>query len=364
MKAVQVSKYVSGPQDLTVTTLPTPTPDATKYLIKIHAAGTNFFDLLQIQGKYQHQPPLPWISGMEFAGVVMATPTTKKGSSGVIASSLDGTISTTRDHQFKVGDRVFGASQGAYASHILAPESNLFPIPEGWSFKDACGLYVTAPTAYGALITRANTQPGEWVLVHAGAGGVGLSAVQIAKALGATVIATAGSERKRQVCLDYGADYVVDYRDKAWPQKIIELCKKHRTGNGQQGVDVVYDPVGMIDPSMKCIAWNGRLLVIGFAGGNIEKVALNRVLLKNISIVGIHWGQYANREKETIPVVWKGIFDLIKSGKMKGITYSDKQYKGLESLPQALIALGARDTWGKVVVELGEHEGEDGRSKL
>lgn len=244
MKAVQISQYVSGPQELTVTTLPTPSAHPTKYLIKIHAAGTNFFDLLQIQGKYQHQPPLPWIAGMEFAGVVIATPTTKEGSTGAVVSSLDGTVSTQRDHQFKVGDRVFGANQGAYASHILAPESNLFPIPEGWSFADASGLYVTTPTAYGALVVRANTQPGEWVLVHAGAGGVGLSAVQIAKALGATVIATAGTERKRQVCLDYGADYVVDYRQKDWPQQIIELCKKHRTGNGKQGVDVVYDPVG------------------------------------------------------------------------------------------------------------------------
>lgn len=380
MKGIQVTKYVSGPQDLFVTTLPTPKPHPTKYLIKIHAAATNFFDLLQIQGKYQHQPPLPWIAGMEFAGVVIATPT--ENTKSAVASSLDGTVSAPTKHVYKVGDRVFGAVHGAYATHILAPEDSLFPVPQGWSFADASGLYVTAPTAYGALVTRANTQPGEWVLVHAGAGGVGLSAVQIAKALGATVIATAGSERKRQVCLDFGADYVVDYRDKSWPQKVIALCAQHRTGNGKQGVDVVYDPVGkfyspnrkwsarliqnegMIDPSIKCIAWNGRLLVIGFAGGNIEKVALNRVLLKNISIVGIHWGMYNTKEKETVPKVWKGIFDLINSGKFRGITYTDKHYKGLESVPSALIALGARDTWGKVVVELGEHEGEDAQSKL
>lgn len=121
---------------------------------------------------------------------------------------------------------------------------------------------------------------------------------------------------------------------------------------------------GMIDASMKCIAWNGRLLVIGFAGGNIEKVALNRVLLKNISIVGLHWGMYSKKEPETEPVVWQGIFDMMKSGKIRGITYTDKQYKGLEKVPQALLDLGARDTWGKVVIELGEHEGEEGRSKL
>ena len=200
MKAIQVTKYVSGPQDLFVTTLPTPAPHPTKYLIKIHACGTNFFDLLQIQGKYQHQPPLPWIAGMEFAGVVVATPTSTEGGSSTVASSMDGIVSTRTQHVYKVGDRVFGAQHGAYASHILAPEESLFPVPRGWSFADACGVYVTTPTAYGALVVRAKTQPGEWVLVHAGAGGVGLSAVQIAKALGATVIATAGSERKRQVC--------------------------------------------------------------------------------------------------------------------------------------------------------------------
>ena len=120
----------------------------------------------------------------------------------------------------------------------------------------------------------------------------------------------------------------------------------------------------MIDPSIKCIAWNGRLLVIGFTGGTIEKVATNRILLKNISVVGLHWGMYATKEKETVSKVWKGIFDLVNSGKFRGITYSDQQYQGLEAVPDALVALGSRATWGKVVVELDENEGEDGRSKL
>jgi NADPH:quinone reductase len=120
----------------------------------------------------------------------------------------------------------------------------------------------------------------------------------------------------------------------------------------------------MIDPSMKCIAWNGRLLVIGFAGGNIEKVALNRVLLKNVSIVGLHWGMYAQKELPTVSGVWNGIFDLVVSGKFKGITFTDQKFEGLESVPRALKALGERQTWGKVVVALGENEGEDRRSRL
>ena len=183
---------------------------------------------------------------MEFAGTVLATPTTKKETKLSLLSSIDGVVGALTGHRFKVGDRVFGAVHGAYGTHILAPEETLFPIPQGWSYKDACGLYVTAPTSYGALVTRANLQRGEWCLVHAGAGGVGLTAVMIAKALGATVIATAGSERKRQVCLDYGADFVIDYKEKTWPQRVIGLCEQHRTGNGRQGVDVVYDPVGML----------------------------------------------------------------------------------------------------------------------
>ncbi|KAL3472423.1 hypothetical protein BJX99DRAFT_235515 [Aspergillus californicus] len=334
MRAIQVKKYVKGPLDLQVATLPTPTPSPTSYLIEIHSAGTNFFDLLQIRGKYQHQPPLPWIGGAEFAGKIAALPT--QGG----------------PFKYSIGDRVFGATQGAYATHVLAAEQTLLPVPSGWSFEDAAGLFVTAPTSYGGLVHRANLKSGEWVLVHAAAGGVGLAAVQIAKARGATVIATAGTERKREVARAFGADYVIDYSNKAWPETVKGLCAKHRSGNGKAGVDIVYDPVGMIDASLKCVAWNARLLVIGFAAGSIEKVALNRVLLKNVSIVGLHWGQYARFEKEAVDLVWKGIFDLIAQRKFKGTAFTDESFVGLESVPKALQALGGRETWGKVVVKV------------
>jgi NADPH:quinone reductase len=283
---------------------------------------------------------------MEFAGTVLAVPTTS-------------TSTSDRKSKYKVGDRVFGAAQGAYATHILAEEQSLFPVPRAWSFEDAAGLFVTAPTSYGGLVTRANVQPGEWVLVHAAAGGVGLAAVQIAKARGATVIATAGSERKMQVAREFGADYVINYRADSkeaggWAEEVKKLCKTHRSGNGKAGVDVVYDPVGLIEQSLKCVAWNARLLVIGFAAGKIEKVALNRVLLKNVSIVGLHWGQYATFEKGTVDTVWKGIFELIEQGKFRGTAFADQKFVGLESVAGALTALGSRDTWGKVVVRVGE----------
>ncbi|RJE19716.1 alcohol dehydrogenase [Aspergillus sclerotialis] len=364
MRAIQVSEYVKvcnvqidsttvskphrqGPLDLKVADLPTPSPSPDKYLIEIHSAGTNFFDLLQIQGKYQHQPPLPWIGGAEFAGTILATPTSK----------------SSQNLRFKVGDRVFGASQGAYSTHILAPEQSLLPVPPGWSFEDAAGLFVTAPTSYGGLVHRANVQPGDWVLVHAAAGGVGLSAVQIAKGKGATVIATAGTERKRQIAREFGADHVIDYRNKNWPEEVKKLCAQNRTGNGKAGVDIVYDPVGMIDASLKCVAWNARLLVIGFAAGKIEKVALNRVLLKNVSLVGVHWGQYAKFEPGTVGTVWKGIFDLVAQGKFRGTAFRDENFVGLESVPKALQALGGRETWGKVVVKIID-DGAGKTSKL
>ncbi|KAI0399069.1 hypothetical protein F4802DRAFT_71402 [Xylaria palmicola] len=336
MRGIEVASYVKRPEELKVTELPDPKPSPDRYLVEVHAAATNFFDILQVQGKYQNQPPFPWVAGAEFAGIVLTTPANAK------------------TPKFPVGSRVFGASQGAYATKVCAAEEELLPVPRGWSPTDAAGLFVTAPTSYGALVLRAGVKAGDWVLVHAAAGGVGLAAVQVAKAFGATVIATAGTARKLEVARAFGADHVIDYRDAAWPDQVRKLTPKGR------GVDIVYDPVGLVDKSTKCVAWNGRILVVGFAAGAIEKVAMNKVLLKNISLVGIHWGAYAKFEREAIPVVWAGIFKLIEQGKFKGTVFTDKEFVSLEKVPDALIALGGRETWGKVVVKVPQ----SGESKL
>ncbi|KAF2268346.1 zinc-binding alcohol dehydrogenase-like protein [Lojkania enalia] len=339
MKAIQINEYVKGPEDLKISDLPTPAPKSNEYLIAIHASATNFFDLLQIRGKYQHQPPFPWIAGSEFSGVVLKTP-----------SSLPGGWTP----KYKEGDKVFGAGQGGYATHITCTEERLRPMPRGWSFMDAAGLFVTGPTSYAGLVVRAGIKKGDWVLVHAAAGGVGLAAVQIAKAFGATVVATAGTQHKMDVARSFGADYTVDYRQSNWPEQVKKLTPKGR------GVDIVYDPVGLIAHSMKCIAWNGRLLVIGFAAGDIEKMATNRILLKNVSVVGLHWGMYSTMEPEMVDKVWDGLFELMESGKYKGTCFTDQEYVGLESVPAALKALGGRDSWGKVVVKIPQ----DGQSKM
>ncbi|KAF1851428.1 NAD(P)-binding protein [Cucurbitaria berberidis CBS 394.84] len=336
MKGIQITEYVKGPEDLKVLNLPTPTPKPDEYLIAIHASATNFFDLLQIRGKYQNQPPFPWIAGSEFSGVVLKAP-----------SSLPG----GKTPKFQEGDKVFGASQGGYATHVVATEERLKGVPEGWSYEDAAGMFVTAPTSYAGLVVRAGIKKGDWVLIHAAAGGVGLAAVQIAKAFGATVVATAGTQHKQDVARSFGADYTVDYRQSDWPEQVKKLTPKGR------GVDIVYDPVGLIAQSMKCTAWNGRLLVIGFAAGNIEKMATNRILLKNVSVVGLHWGAYALNEPEMQDQVWDGIFALVKEGKYRGTAFTDREFVGLESVPAALKALGGRGSWGKVVVKV-PHEGQ------
>ncbi|KAI4199443.1 MAG: hypothetical protein LQ348_001882 [Seirophora lacunosa] len=328
MRAIQVKEYVKGPEHLTVTTLPDPILSPSTYLIAIHAAATNFFDLLQIRGKYQIQPPLPWTSGAEFAGIVLSTP------------------SSSANPKFKKGDRVFGSSQGGYATHVCAREESLMPVPPGWGFLEAAGLMVTAPTSYAALVHCAGVTKGQYVLIHAAAGGVGLAAVQIAKAFGATVIATAGSKRKWEVARNFGADHIVDYSKDGWSEEVRKLTPKGK------GVDIVYDPVGMVNASLKCTSWGGKILVIGFTSGNIEKVAMNKVLLKNVSLIGMTWGSYSKEAPEMIGKVWEDLFRLMKEGKFRGTLYTDREFHGLETVGEALGMLGRRETWGKVVVSV------------
>jgi len=252
--------------------------------------------VLQVQGKYQLKPAFPWIAGCEFSGIVSRTSPIPEGCTYVPGVT-----------------RVFGAGQGAYAEKIKVDWRTVIEVPERMGLDEAAGLYITAPTSYAALVTRANTQPGEWVLVHAAAGGgasassprrpppppprppfprpsaltdsrspslalaVGLAAVQIAKALGAKVIATAGSQAKLDVAKRYGADFAIDYRKDGWQKEVMSITNGH-------GADVVYDPVGMIVPSLKCIAWNGRLVVVGFAAGSIEKVRPSLSLSLSLSL--------------------------------------------------------------------------------
>ena len=170
--------------------------------------------------------------------------------------------------------------------------------------------------------------------------------MQVAKSFGARVIATAGSKEKLEVAKGFGADYGVDYNRQKWEDEVKKLTPKGR------GVDIVFDPVGMVHTSLRCTAWNGRIVIVGFAAGNIEKVAMNRVLLKNVSLVGLHWGGYAKEEVETAEEVWRGLFRLIEEGNFRGTVYSGSKFVGLDRVGEALNLLGSRQTWGKVVIDI------------
>ncbi|KAF9946113.1 hypothetical protein BGZ72_000669 [Mortierella alpina] len=321
MKAILIEKALTSVDQMTVQTVPDPVLKKGEILVDVKAAGLNFFDILQVQEKYQIKPPYPYIPG--------------------VITQIHPEAKTT----YKVGDRVFGSTQGCYAEKLCCNPKTLLPIPANLSFEQASGLFITYPTSYVALAIRAQLKAGEWCLVHAAAGGVGLCAVQIAKALGAKVIATAGSQDKLNIALKNGADYGVNYRDKDWAAQVLKITGGH-------GADVVYDPVGLINDSLRCSAWCARVLVVGFAAGTIEKISANRILLKNISVVGVHWGAYGKYDPATIVQVWTELLRMFAEEKLVPVVY-EKIYQGLESVKTGLIDLAGRKTYGKAVVAIG-----------
>lgn len=228
---------------------------------------------------------------------------------------------------------------------MAADPRELIPIPDNLTDNAACGIFVTYPTSYAALVFRAHLQPGEWCLVHAAAGGVGMAACQIAKALGARVIAAAGSQEKLDIAKKYGgADELVNYDEADWQKKVMKMT-------GGKGVDVVYDPVGRLVPSLKCVNWNARLIVVGFAGGAIEKVPANLLLLKSAAVLGVAWGAMTQKEPDRVLETWGALLEMIEEGKLKPVVY-ERIFQGLEGVPAGLSALANRKTWGKAVVRV------------
>jgi NADPH2:quinone reductase len=322
MRAVVFDGW-TAPSALAVREAPEPVAGPGSLVVDVRAAGCNFFDILMVQGQYQVKPPCPFVPGAELAGTVRE-----------VGAGVD---------RFAPGDRVFASvGLGAVAERAQVPAVATWKMPAGMSFEEAAGLPIVYPTSYAGLVFRAGLRAGETVLVHAAAGGVGIAAVQIAKALGARVIATAGGAEKLAVAREAGADELIDYRADDW----VEAVKR---ATGGRGADVIYDSVGgdVTDKSLKCIAWNGRLLVIGFASGDIPSVRLNRVLLKNIAIVGLHWGAHVQHEPARIGETFAALFDLYAQGKIRPVVFG--RY-GLEELPAALEALGSRRSYGKIVV--------------
>lgn len=322
MRAIVVDRWMK-PDELVVSELSEPEMMPGALEVEVRAAGCNFFDILMVQGRYQLKPPFPFVPGAEIAGVVRRV---GPGTTG-----------------FAEGDRVLASpGLGGFAERALVSAKSAWKLPAEMSFEEGAALPIIYPTSYAGLVDRGRLARGETLLVHAAAGGVGVAAVQIGKALGATVIATAGGDEKCEVALREGADHAIDYRAEDFVPKVMELT-------GGRGADVIYDSVGgeITDKSLKCIAWNGRLVIIGFASGTIPAIQANRILLKNIEVTGLHWGAHAQKAPERVPEVFGALFDLYAQGLIRPVIF--KRFS-LDEVPEALAALGGRQTYGKVVI--------------
>ena len=293
--------------------------------VRVKAAGLNFPDVLIIQGKYQFQPELPFIPGNECSGEIEAVG-----------------AAVTR---FKVGDKVISASgTGAFCEQIAVNENAVFPMPDALSFEQAAGVSITYFTSYYALKQRANIQPGETMLVLGAAGGVGTTAIELGKLMGARVIAAASSDEKLALCKQLGADEVINYSTTSLKDAVRELT-------GGKGVDVVYDPVGgdFAEPAVRSMAWNGRYLVIGFASGPIPKIPLNLTLLKGCSIVGVFWGRFTTEEPKVHLQNIAELWELFAAGKLNPVVTDVYPLDQYEEAYNCMIERRAR---GKVIITM------------
>jgi NADPH2:quinone reductase len=312
-----------GVDALTWTTLPTPQPKPGEVLLEIHAASLNFPDLLIVQNKYQMKPALPFVPGSEYAGTVQAVG--------------DGVT------HLRVGQAVACLSgTGGFATHTLAPAALCLPLPPGMPMVDAAAFIMIYATSHHALVDRAQLQAGETVLVLGAAGGVGSSAIQIAKACGARVIAAASTDEKCALCQSIGADATINYST----SNLRDAVKGLTDGKGP---DVIYDPVGgdFSEAAFRSIAWRGRYLVVGFAAGPIPALPLNLALLKGASIVGVFWGDFAKREPKANGAMMAELARWYGQGKIKPVI---DRTMPMRELKAAYAHMGSRGVKGKLVM--------------
>ncbi len=312
-----------GVDALTWQERPTPQPAAGEVLLRIEAASLNFPDLLIVQNKYQMKPPLPFVPGSEYAGVIEAV------GEGVT--------------HLKVGQSVACLSgTGGFGTHTLAPAKLCLPLPTGFAAVDAAAFIMTYATSYHALIDRAQLRAGETVLVLGAAGGVGTAAIQIAKAVGARVIAAASSDPKCNLCRELGADATINY-------STHNLRDELKTLTEGKGPDVIYDPIGgdLAEPAFRSIAWRGRYLVVGFAAGPIPALPWNLALLKGASLVGVFWGDFARREAKANAAMLQELVHWYEQGKIKPVIHKTMP---MSELKTAYAEMGARGVMGKLVM--------------
>ncbi len=325
MRAVLCHAW-GGPETLTLADVPAPEPGPGEVLIAVAAAGVNFADSLIIAGQYQEKPPFPFAPGLESAGRVLAV------GDGV--------------GRVEPGDRVLALTDwGAYAERAVARESDVFLLPDGMNFAEAAGFPITYGTAHGALRWHAGLRAEETLLVHGAAGGVGLAAVEAGKAIGARVIATAGGAEKLAIAEAHGADDLIDYRKE-------DIRERVKAMTGGRGADVVFDPVGgdVFDASLRCTAWGGRILVIGFAAGRVPQIPANILLVKNIAAMGVYWGSYRKRAPARLAEEFAELFGWYEAGKLK--PHVSHRFD-LSEAPAAIEMLTSRKSTGKVVLTTG-----------
>lgn len=322
MKAV-LCKQFGPPESLVIEDLPALKAGPGEVIVGVKAASLNFPDVLIIQNKYQAKPTLPFSPGSEMSGIVKEVGEGVKG--------------------FKPGDRVLACTTfGAFAEEVKVEATRLLPIPQGMDFNSAAAFLLTYGTSDHALRDRAQLRAGETLLVLGAAGGVGLAAVEIGKALGARVIACASSADKLEVCRQHGADAGINYATEDLREKIRELT-------AGKGVDVVYDAVGgpYAEPALRSVGWRGRFLVIGFAAGEIPKIPLNLPLLKGSAIVGVFWGEFARREPKAFAESFAQLDRWFREGKLKPHV---SQTFPLAKAVEALQLMAGRKAKGKIVL--------------
>ena len=326
MKAL-LCKEFGPPESLVLEDVPSPQAGAGEVVVSIKAASVNFPDVLIIQNKYQFKPPLPFSPGSELAGVVQEA---GPGVTGV-----------------KPGDKVIAFTTfGAFAEEVKTEAARLLPLPEGMSFEEGASFILTYGTTDHALRDRAQMKSGETLLVLGAAGGVGVAAIEIGKAMGARVIACASSDEKLAVCRQHGADEAINYATE-------DLRERIKTLTGGKGVDVIYDAVGgpYSEPAFRSIAWRGRHLVIGFAAGDIPKLPLNLALLKGASVVGVFWGDFTRREPQVFAESARQLGRWYREGKLKPHVSATFP---LARAAEAIKLLASRKAKGKVVIRIGD----------
>ena len=328
MRAVVCNVY-GPPGSLAIEEVASPVPGPGEVVIETRAASVNYPDVLIIQNKYQVKPPLPFSPGSELAGVVKAV------GPGVT--------------DFKRGDPVMAVTTyGAFAEEVRTEARRLLAIPEGMTYEQAAAFGLTYATAEHALGDRGQLNAGETLLVLGAAGGVGIAAIEIGKARGARVIACASSEEKLSLCRDHGADATINYASQDLREGIVAVT-------GGAGIDIVYDPVGgsYTEPALRSLRWRGRLLVVGFAAGDIPRIALNLTLLKGCSIVGVFWGEFARREPERFAASIEQLRRWFGEGRLKPPVTATFP---LERAAEALTLMAGRQVMGKLVLTVSSRE--------